>query len=263
MTRRWSLIALIAALAAALAFVLLGGLGDDKGDTAPVAEKAAKGSAAPSKAPDTSKLRGMAWWPAHENKGAVIKDAVGSRPGTFQGRIGWTAGPNGGALQLDGVTGHVVADSAVVDTTKADFSVAARVRIDSKGFRSAVTIDGDRHSVFYLQYSGTDNRFAFAFPNVRAVGSATGEPELGRWYHLTGTYSRLNGTLSIYVDGVLAGTAQGMSEEKPSGKLVIGRGKFEGKPVDFWSGAIADVHVYDRALKAAEVTALAAREPSR
>ncbi|MEU1629926.1 hypothetical protein ABZ746_32475 [Streptomyces sp. NPDC020096] len=37
--------------------------------------------------------------------------------------------------------------------------------------------------------------------------------------------------------------------------------KFGGRPVDFREGAIADVHVYDSALSAADVACLTAHEP--
>jgi hypothetical protein len=37
---------------------------------------------------------------------------------------------------------------------------------------------------------------------------------------------------------------------------MIGRAKFGGNPVDFWRGTIDQVHVYDRALPAAEVATL-------
>ena len=37
---------------------------------------------------------------------------------------------------------------------------------------------------------------------------------------------------------------------------MIGRGKYGGNPVDYLGGAIDQVHVYDRALSAAEVAEL-------
>jgi hypothetical protein len=37
---------------------------------------------------------------------------------------------------------------------------------------------------------------------------------------------------------------------------VIGRAKFNGAPVDYWRGAVDQVHLYDRALPAAEVAQL-------
>lgn len=48
---------------------------------------------------------------------------------------------------------------------------------------------------------------------------------------------------------------------KPTGAVVVGRGKFGGKAADHWKGDIADVHVYDRELTPGEVKSLSSREP--
>lgn len=48
---------------------------------------------------------------------------------------------------------------------------------------------------------------------------------------------------------------------KPTGSVVIGRGKFDGKAADHWKGDVADVHLYDRELTSREVGSLSSREP--
>ncbi|MFD6987078.1 LamG domain-containing protein, partial [Streptomyces sp. NPDC059956] len=263
MTRRWSLVGLIVALAAALSFVVFG-MGFDADSSAKAApDKKAQTAKGPSvKQVDSSKLQGLAWWPAHEKSGPAVADAVADHHAQVRGTVARTKGPNGGALKLDGASGHAIVETPLIDTSKSDYSVAARVRIENKGFRAAVSMDGDQHSIFFLQYEDIDRRFAFAFANARAVGIKMGEPVAGRWYHLLGTYDQQSGTLSIYVNGKLMGTAQARNPERATGPLVIGRGKYEGKEVDFWSGAIADVHLFGRTLTAAEAAALAAKEPA-
>lgn len=263
MTRRWSLVGLIVALAAALSFVVFGMGFDSGGDAEAAPEKKAEPAKGPSVKPqDVSKLQGLAWWPAREKEGAVVADAVGAHDAQVRGTVTRTQGPNGRALKLDGASGHAVVETPLLDTSKSDYSVAARVRIENKGFRAAVSMDGDQHSIFYLQYEETDRRFAFSFANARAVGLKMAEPAAGRWYHLLGTYDQKSGKLSIYVNGKLMGTAQARNPERATGPLVIGRGKYEGKEVDFWSGAVADVHLFDRTLTADEAAALAAKEPA-
>ncbi|MGV9991599.1 LamG-like jellyroll fold domain-containing protein [Streptomyces sp. NPDC003374] len=213
--------------------------------------------------PGTPGPAGVSWWPLHQRTGTVAEDVAGGHDGTLRGGATWTTGPNGGAVQLDGSTGYIDTGAPVLDTEKNDYSVAARVRLDDKGhFNTAVSIDGDRSSVFFLQYSQADKRFAFSFAGSRALANSIGEPQTGKWYHLTGSYSHRDGTLRIYVDGAEAGSVRACNAEAPTGNLVIGRGKFNGGPVDHWSGAIADVHAYDRALSAAEVAELAAHEPT-
>ncbi|WP_369392444.1 LamG domain-containing protein [Streptomyces sp. CG1] len=177
-------------------------------------------------------------------------------PGATQ----WVDGPRGGALAFDGSTGYADAGEPVPDTGR-DYWVAAWMRLDNPGFRTAVFIEGWHESVFYLQYSGYDRRFSLSFVNVRALAARVGPAAFGRWYHLVGTYLHSAGLLSLYVNGALAGSAHADNPEPAAGHLLIGRAKTDDEPADFWSGAICDVHAYQRVLTPSEVRALAAAEP--
>lgn len=268
-TMRWSLIGLITALAAALAFVVIG---MDGGTTTAEAKpkpspKSSAKSASPSKSaakPAPPALKGVGWWPTDEKSGEAAADAVGQHPAALKDGAAWTQAAQGGALLFNGTSSYADTGAPILDTVGKDYSAAADVRLDADGFRTAVSIDGAQSSVFFLQYIADHKRFSFSFSNARAIAASAGEPKLGRWYHLVGTYSQAEKKLKIYVDGALAGeTAAPDNPEQPAGNLVIGRGKYQGNAVDYWPGAIADVHVYDRALTPAEVTALAAREPAK
>jgi hypothetical protein len=157
-------------------------------------------------------------------------------------------------LQFNGSDQFVDTGAAILDTT-GNYTASAWVRLDSHGgFATAVSQDGDRNSAFYLQYSGADDRFAFSFAGVRALAPTA--PETGRWYHLTGVRDVTAGSLTLYVDGQRAGAANACVGDGSSGHTVIGRGRYGGNPVDYWRGAIDQVHVYDRALSATEVAEL-------
>ncbi|NLU66434.1 LamG domain-containing protein [Streptomyces sp. HNM0574] len=258
MTRRWSLIALIAALAVALAFVVVQIVTGEKPEEKKAAEE--KTSASGSGGDEAKDLEGDGWWPLHQSGTGRAEgpDAV------TKGGTKWADGPNGGALQLNGTDGSAEISSPVLDTAKKDYSVAARVRLTAEnmnGFRTAVSVDGEKASTFYLQYSGADKRFAFSFIGARTLDQKTGEPEKDRWYHLVGTYSQDEKQMKIYVDGELAGTRKATNPVEPTGGLAIGRGKNGGKPADHWKGDISDVHVYQRELTQDEVSSLSASEP--
>jgi hypothetical protein len=167
----------------------------------------------------------------------------------------WTAGHSGSALQLDGAGAHADTGASLLDTS-GNYSVAAWVRLDSLGgWATAVSQDGDQSSGFFLQYSDANNRFAFSFPGGRALAAAT--PETGRWYHLVGVRDATAGEYRLHVDGALASTVGGLRcAEETRGNTVIGRAQWNGDQVDFWRGAIDQVHVYDRALSEAEVAQL-------
>ncbi|GGK98250.1 LamG domain-containing protein [Streptomyces flaveus] len=246
MTRRWSLITTIAVLAVALAFVVAQLVrGQESGEQ----------QASPSAGAESP--RGVAWWPLHRSGTAK----AGEHDAVVSGDVEWTDGPEGGALRLDRTSEYVKAGSGI-DTAGADYSVAARVRLTSvNGFRTAVSQDGKRISAFFLQYSGQDENFAFSSPGARTVAEKTERPQANRWYHLTGTYSQKGHRMRIYVDGRLAGSREASSKAKPTGDVLIGRGRVGGKAVDHWNGDIADVHVYDRELAPGEVDSLSAREP--
>lgn len=62
--------------------------------------------------------------------------------------------------------------------------------------------------------------------------------------------------MKLYVDGQLAGTLEYCPGNASHGDLVIGRALYGGNHVDFWPGAIDQVHVYDRALSDQEVQQL-------
>ncbi|MFH8472437.1 LamG domain-containing protein [Streptomyces sp. NPDC018000] len=300
MTRRWSLITTITVLTVALAFVVVQLVrGQDSGKeqaeakpaaSSPAASKLAKAkpaktkpakakkpapsSPAPSKPappkPAPSKpaapkpgghaesLQGLGWWPLHQSGSAK----AGEQNAVVSGGTQWTDGPEGGALHLDGTSGYADSNTRL-DTVSKDYSVAARVRLTPEGMtgmRTAVSQDGDGISTFFLQHSDQDGNFAFSFFGARTVAT-TPKPQPGRWYHLTGTYSQKDQRMQIYVDGRLAGTRLASNGVKPTGTVVIGRAKFEGKATDYWNGDIADVHVYDRELTSREVSSLSSHEP--
>ena len=167
----------------------------------------------------------------------------------------WTAGQSGQALQLNGTNQWADNGASILDTST-DYSVAAWVRLDRTGrFATAVSQDrSDGISEFFLQYSAQDNRFAFSTPTVRAL--APSPPQTGVWYHLAGVYDSVKSQVRLYVNGQLAGTATYCPGHPATGHTVLGRALFGGRQVDFWAGALARAHVYDRALTAAEIDQL-------
>ncbi len=197
---------------------------------------------------------GVSFYPLDEGSGTVAKDAAGGHDATLVNGPVWTSGHSGSAVRFDGSDQYADTGAAILDTT-GSYSVSAWVRLDKTGsFATAVSQDGDGNSAFFLQYSGADDRFAFSFAGVRALAPAAPQP--GQWYHLTGVRDVSTGSLTLYANGEKAGTASACLGDPSTGHTVIGRGKFGGNQVDFWPGAIDQVHVFDRALSATEVAQL-------
>jgi hypothetical protein len=208
--------------------------------------KEADGSGAnvPQPPAGTPGLTGIAFWPLDGSYGTLTP--VGDAP-FVDAHTGQGVALNGGFLD---------AGKPVLNTAS-DYSAAAWVKLDKAdgAFQTIVSQDGPSNSDFFLQYSGADQRFAMSFAGVRALGPT--KPEVGRWYHLVGVRDTVKGELRLYVDGQLAGTASAcLPQAAPTGNTVIGRGKYGGNPVDYLDGTVDQVHLYDRALSADEISQL-------
>ncbi|MGL5864243.1 MAG: LamG-like jellyroll fold domain-containing protein [Dermatophilaceae bacterium] len=214
----------------------------------------ADGSAGGSPPPPagTPGLAGVASYPLD----STAEDAVGDRDATLVGNPGYVAAKRGSGVELNGSPQYIDTGAPLLDTSR-DYSASAWVKLDrvDDGFQTVVSQDGAAASDFFLQYAGTERRFAMTFVGIRTLGPDT--PVVGRWYHLAGVRDSVKGELRLYVDGALAGTSKAcLSVASPSGNTVIGRGRFQGKPADYVDGTVDQVRLYDRALSAAEVTKL-------
>jgi alpha-L-arabinofuranosidase len=219
---------------------------------------------APLAAADVEQLALNGLWRFDEGTGTVAHDdALAPHDGALSAGAGWTTGIVGEhAVALDGASGAVDVPDPVLDTSQS-FSIAAWVRVDAaSGFRTAVSVDGDQVSGFYLQRRN-DGRFAFtrlasdAPAAAAAVASADDTAWTGQWYHLVGVYDRPGGTLTLYVNGTRQGSVAFTTPWRAAGHLAIGRGRFGGAPVDFLGGAVDDVRAYPFVLDAAGAAALA------
>ncbi|GLZ00689.1 LamG-like jellyroll fold domain-containing protein [Actinoplanes sp. NBRC 103695] len=200
------------------------------------------------------------------------RDARRTRPGSIVGALKWTAGrgtfpdPDDLAAQFDGPA-HLTADRAV-DTSRS-FTVSAWARTDGTGAaQTIVSQDGGRVSSFLLQLTADGHWAAAMFARdadgggaaTRAVGAAA---QPGIWTHVAASYSATDGRLVLYVNGVpSASVAHSGAWNAPAGLLAIGRGQWNGQPVDGFRGAVDDVTLYGRALFGDEVKTLAGRDLS-
>ena len=209
----------------------------------------------PTPKPGTPGLTGVGFWPFDTVNGTTTPDMSGfGHDGTLVNGPVPTAGENGQALQFNGNGQYVDTGASILDTT-GDYTVAAWAKLDSYGaFATIVSQDSTAgHSEFFLQYSGADNKWAFSSVGNRALGTT---PQLGVWTHLVGVRDTVHSQLRLYINGQLAGTTAYCPGATATGHTVIGRGQYGNNPVDYWRGAIDQVHVYDRALSDTEIQQL-------
>lgn len=105
-----------------------------------------------------------------------------------------------------------------------------------------------------LEFAGT----GLVVPSTRS-GSIYGKTNVndGQWHHVTGTYD--GSKIRLYVDGALDASAEAKGSIKANDKAVC-IGENAEKTGRFWNGLIDDVRVYNYALNADEIAALASFE---
>ncbi|MFE6690150.1 LamG-like jellyroll fold domain-containing protein [Streptomyces sp. NPDC057743] len=192
-------------------------------------------------------------WRLDEGAGTTATDSAGTHNGTASD-VRWGVGNSGAAL-FNGVSSQIITRDPVLDTTPGhSFTISAWAYLTSaNGFATIVSQGTSGGSAFYLQYSGADRRWAFS-RGVRTL--ATKPPALNTWTHLVGVCDATTHRLHLYVNGVQQGTATDAHPNSTPGPLIIGRATFDGRPVDFFSGGIKNVQVFDRALTPDQVAEL-------
>jgi hypothetical protein len=196
-------------------------------------------------------------WPLDERSGTSATDTAEGRNGTAT-RVQWGKGPDGAPL-FDGVGSEITTQGPVLATgASRSFTVSAWVYLPEipNSFATAVSQDADTDSVFYLQYSSEDLRWAFSHRGneVRALSSTA--PSTNAWTHLAGVCDGSSGRICLYVNGAPGNTVNDTEPIESTGPLVIGRGKFAGNPADFFLGSIKNVQVFDQSLSPAQIETL-------
>ncbi|MEV4315644.1 LamG domain-containing protein [Actinocrispum sp. NPDC049592] len=170
------------------------------------------------------------------------------------------------AARLDGPGQQWIDAPHTVDTDRS-FSVAAWARVDKLGgLPAVVSEDGSRISAFKVR-AADDGHWSFIMFNTDDTNASRdevlgGTVQLGQWTHLVAVYDAPAKQLQLYVNGVLAGSTAHTQSWNATGGLQIGRAKWNGGPVEYFTGAIDDVAGYSRALFASEIQAMAGRDLS-
>ncbi|PRY23407.1 LamG-like jellyroll fold domain-containing protein [Pseudosporangium ferrugineum] len=195
-------------------------------------------------------------WSLDEGTGTTARDTSGSNAHlTLTGDTSWIAGNRGKALKFDGDGDYADTAAPVLDTTK-DYTVSAWVTLDKLpgNYATVVSQDGRaQENPFYLQYG--QGAFAFSTPGGNRARLAV-TPDLNRWYHLAGVRDHATGEVRLYVDGRRVAAVPAGPDVASTGPLSVGRAKYAGNRTDYWSGAIDEVHAYNRTLTDEEITAL-------
>jgi len=197
-------------------------------------------------------------WTFDEGKGAVARDASGGgNHGKIMGGAEWTEGRIGGALAFDGTDDFVsIPNESHFDIT-GHVTVSAWIRVESfTASWQAIVTKGDR--AWRLHRANKTKRIGFACSDLsrNEVGDLYGKKDVadGEWHHVAGVLDGTNA--SIFVDGVLdASAASSPTISVNDYAVLIGaNAQISGR---LFEGVIDDVRIYNRALSADELQALA------
>jgi large repetitive protein len=201
----------------------------------------------------------VGWWRLDEASGstAVDSSSLGNN-GTLQGSPTRITRGNGKALELSGTAQYVtVPDHASLDITGA-ITLAAWVRLDVLATTYVIKKAAqDVTNGYELGLASTGRPFLrfnqAASLDTYRVNATTILPTNGTWAHVAGTYDGT--TMRVYVNATQEGTLT-TSPTITTNNIALGLGAEGGgfRPLD---GAIDDLRIYNRALSATEITALA------
>jgi hypothetical protein len=198
----------------------------------------------------------------NETSGTTAADSSGNgKNATLSGGATWVAGHAGNALSLNGSNAYGSLPTGIVSALN-DFTVATWVKVDASTNWTRIFDfgTGTSTSMFLTPKAGSSGgglRFA-----ITTSGSG-GEQQLnapalatGVWKHVAVTLSGTTGTL--YVDGVQVASNISMTL-KPSSLgntnlNYLGRSQYSDP---YLQGSLDDFRIYNRALSASEIAALA------
>ena len=208
---------------------------------------------------DIELQRGLVgWWKLDGN---TVDSTPYTNNGTISGGVTPTTdreGASSKAMAFDGTSGFInVPDAAPLDPTAA-ITVSAWVKAGSlSAFTGIVSKDisgAISNPPYVLETTGSGNQISFAVDNAANTNHqiSSGSLTVGTWYLITGTLDGTN--MNLYVNGSFVTSTAQTDVAATTGSLKIGQQKTGFSR--FFNGSVDDVRIYNRALPAAEITAL-------
>ena len=197
-----------------------------------------------------------AHWKLNETDGSIAYDSFGDYDGTLNGNPFWqpTGGMKGGSLMLDGIDDYI-STPFVLNPSEGSFSVFAWVNSWMPG-QVIISQTGELGETWLGTDSSGKLMTGFSEVSFAALVSETVITDF-QWHYVGFVYDMDTFHRLLYVDGVLVAEDENAVYGMPSdGGLHIGASK-DLEAGTFFSGLIDDVRIYNQALSAEEIAALA------
>lgn len=222
----------------------------------------------PSASPSPTSLPSpVAHWKFDENSGTIANDSSGfsNNSKAFIGNTTWTTGKFGSALTFDGIDDTVqIAESSSIDlgAQTDSYTVSAWIKTTATPSDFQTIVGKDDGSGVYPIRLYIDNpsalitfRISDGIKNPFTGDTATIND--GSWHHVVGIRDVASDLLRMYVDGVQVDISTDLTTATTvnNDDISIGNSGTSYTGDDF-NGQIDDVRIYNRALSAAEITAI-------
>jgi len=205
----------------------------------------------------------VAYLKLDEAEGSIAHDSIGDNHGTVYGEPLWQpeSGKKDGALAFDGIDDYVET-GFVLDPAGGDFSVLAWMQGGAPG--QVILSQTDGPSGAGEIWLGTDSVEGKLMTKLLSPSGRSPAPPMvadavitdGQWHHI-GIVVTEQKVRDLYVDGIrVAFDNQPIVLPSSDGGLYIGVNKIL-DATSFFSGMIDDIRIYNRALSADEIAALA------
>lgn len=181
-----------------------------------------------------------------------VSDSAGNHHGTVVGRIRYSPGMIGQALDLNGEGHYIDCGNAATLSPTSEISVAVWIKAHTIPTDwTGIVTKGD--TAWGLYTWRNDPRICFAVTESDYVIAASRLPA-NQWYHVCATYD--GSAIRIYIDGVESG-AEPCNAGIATNSKSVWIGGYSGHFGHEWDGLIDELCIYDRVLDPAEVVLLA------
>lgn len=142
----------------------------------------------------------------------------------------------------------------------AGYSIQAWIKTSSTAEQQIVCRDNGSGAgrLFQLRMEATTGKIGFirfdGSTNVVTNLQSSASVNDGNWHHVIETFDTTSGSV-IYIDGSSSGTDANTTANRGGTSSIPYIGSFDNS-TSFWSGAIDEVYVWNRALTGSEVTSL-------
>lgn len=202
----------------------------------------------------------IGYWPLDEGSGTAAADKSGSgNAGALTNGPAWQPGSSckvGGCLSFDGIDDYVNCGSSGSLRSTAAVSVSFWAKVGAEKADQFFVSYGDTgfHG-WNLILSGTSLYMRVGNGSLAAVPGISLSPLTGAWHHVVGVYDGSNA--QVYIDGAYGTGSPFSGLIDYSGMTACYIGNAQGlSSVRYFNGYLDDIRVYNRALSAADVSAI-------